>query len=190
MIQAINTHQAIVDQLIHALSLFIDHNRSVSLEQIYTNITQPLWRFTHPSHRDDAEYIRLVCELKERQNLKAQWEKLLTRLQAESCSPLGQLTEGQLYLARANQIFHASNLLALSLRVFNNLDYLSKHTAHVNFVENTKLISVLDNFFERSLTQLSSFKLQHWPISHGCFVYLSALWAYIDGDKLMIDLDY
>ena len=189
LIQAINAHQAIVDQLTRALSSFIDHNRSISLEQIYASISQPLRRFTHPSDLPDREFIRLICELKERQNLKAQWEKLLTRLQAESCSPLDQLTEGQLHLARANQVFHASNLLALSLRVFNNLDYLSKHTAHVDCAENTKLIKSLAESFESSLKQLSSFKLQHWPISHGCFVYLNALWAYIDGDELMIDLD-
>ena len=108
-------------------------------------------------------------------------------MQAESCSLPNQLTEGQLHLAQANQIFHASNLLALGLRFFQPTGYLHKHTSNFESSETTMLIETLSESFEQFLMQLTPFQLNHWPITHSCFVYLNALWAYVDRDELTIE---
>ena len=177
--QAIHLHQTQVNQLTLLLSEWVD---------LYTD-NPSLALFSHSQNEQDREYVRLVCELKERQKVDTQWASLLTHLQSSleqaSSSSLDSigvhptLTRGQVQLAQANQLFHAGNLTALGLRVLPFLPIRFKSTPAQD-----QLILDFEKRLSASLKsiqdQLEIFKLEHWPISQSCFVYLNAMWAYID----------
>ena len=118
LMEAINLHQATVNLLTNTLTSFYDPSRTCSLEQLYIAIPTLLKYYAQATQETHRNYLRLICELRERQTVKQQWESLLNKLQTDSQFSLDQFTEGQIQLARANQLFHTGNLLALSLRYF------------------------------------------------------------------------
>ena len=180
LLQSIKTHQTIVDQLTNTIVSLTDSPHA-SLQQIISSIDQPLRRFTDHYNEGDRIFIRLVCELSERQGIEVMWKNLFKRLQQDSKSPLDLLTDGQLQLARANQLFHAGNLIATSLRLLENCHNVSADLPSITSSSSAKLLKYLTAYHEEILCELAPLKLRHWPIKQSCFVYLCALSAFIEG---------
>ena len=184
LMESINLHQATVNLLTNTLTSFYDPSAIYSLEQLYITIPNPLKYYSQATQETHRDYLRLICELRERQTVKQQWERLLNKLQADYKFSLDQFTEGQIQLARANQLFHTGNLLALSLRYFQQPEIVPCSNSNFEQSKLNTVCNTLSESYNEVLAALVPFKLQHWPISHSCFVYLNALWAFVEADEL------